>query len=267
MIYAFSGKKQSGKNTCAKIWDYLDLYYNKNFKEITKKSEVINSENKFIKYYLKRDTPFNMSTWQQKSFAHKLKQIICILTGCTMKQLENNKFKDSKLDDCWKVYEISDRYDQYDCWLNAFDPQLSRSIYNIYQNEYTYRETLQKIGTELFRKNFHPNVWINALFADYKSKMVSISDGDPLGGHYDVDIFPNWLITDCRFRNEAETIKNHEGKIIRINRNIDTGNHQSEIDLDNYQEFNYVINNNVYTIDNLIENIKEIMIKEKIIQI
>ena len=97
--------------------------------------------------------------------------------------------------------------------------------------------------------------------------------------------YPNWIITDVRFPNELQAIKDRDGIIIRVNRSIKIPNeitetafgkntsskivtinfneHSSETALDN-TEFDYVIDNNS-TIEELIKKVKEILIKEKII--
>ena len=110
---------------------------------------------------------------------------------------------------------------------------------------------LQQVGTDLFRNQLHPNTWVNATFANYHDN--------------------NWIITDVRFPNELEAIKKHNGITIRINRGlvertgkmIQEPEHISETALDN-AEFDYVIENDC-TIDDLIEKVKEILIKENII--
>jgi len=66
-------------------------------------------------------------------------------------------------------------------------------------------------------------------------------------------ITPNWIITDCRFPNEAEAIKKRGGILVRIQRDgIKPINpHISETALDGFS-FDYVIKNNG-TIPELIE--------------
>jgi hypothetical protein len=94
-------------------------------------------------------------------------------------------------------------------------------------------------------------------------------------------IVPQWIITDLRFPNELKAVKSKNGITIRISRGkpqlyeqmngtienpIPTGvfkEHESEIALDNAQ-FDYEIDNNG-TIEELIEKVKEILIKEQII--
>ena len=117
----------------------------------------------------------------------------------------------------------------------------------------TPRLLLQILGTDCGRNIIHPNIWVNGLFADYNASS-------------------KWIISDTRFPNEIESVKKHNGLTIRINRDsflrtgkvFDTDNHESETALDDYQGFDYVINNNG-TIKALKEVVKDILIKEHII--
>ena len=114
----------------------------------------------------------------------------------------------------------------------------------------TVREFLQKLGTDALRTGLHDNVWVNALMADY----IPIEYGDDEQPH-----LPNWIITDVRFPNEAQAIKDKGGIVVRINR---TGvepinNHSSEVGLDHWN-FDYKIVNNSDLFD-LKENVKSIL--------
>lgn len=64
----------------------------------------------------------------------------------------------------------------------------------------TYRFLLQYIGTELFRDGLDINVWVNSLFADYNATES------------------NFIITDMRFLNEAQAIKDNGGITIKVSR-------------------------------------------------
>lgn len=104
----------------------------------------------------------------------------------------------------------------------------------------TVRELLQRLGTEAIRNNLHENAWVNALFADYNQ-------------------YCNWVVTDVRFPNEAQQIKDNGGVIVRINR---TGygpinNHPSETALDDW-DFDYYIENNG-TLEDLKESARILM--------
>lgn len=87
------------------------------------------------------------------------------------------------------------------------------------------REFLQKLGTDALRKGLHTNVWVNALMSEYKKNS-------------------NWVITDTRFPNEAQAIKEKNGVIIRVDRpGVRPINyHPSEIGLDTWT-FDYKIAN------------------------
>src|SRR5690606_36298880 len=75
-----------------------------------------------------------------------------------------------------------------------------------------YRGFLQKLGTEVGR-NLHPRAWEYALFADYKSQREKIEVD---GAEEYQDVYPNWIITDVRFENEAEAIRSRGGLNIRV---------------------------------------------------
>jgi len=99
----------------------------------------------------------------------------------------------------------------------------------------TPREILQVMGTELFQYNINNHIekynvgreiWINRFFY---SKMSNT----------------DYVISDIRFKHEAEAIKKHNGIVIRLER--DTGNidsHNSENDLNDYDGFDHVVDNN-----------------------
>lgn len=62
----------------------------------------------------------------------------------------------------------------------------------------TPRNVLQKIGTDCLRCNFHKNIWVDSL-----EKKIKDTD-------------KNIIITDCRFKNEIEMLKNLGATFIRI---------------------------------------------------
>jgi hypothetical protein len=173
--------------------------------------------------------------FQEKYFAYKLKLIASILTGDPIEKFETQEGKAEYLPE-WGM---------------------------------TRRDILQKLGTQALRDNFHKDVHIKALFADIKPEN-------------------NIVISDFRFINESQAIKDRGGALIRINRSIelrhpeewyifknliqhntpfkpsesdfidwlhnhsnkrladlhDVLTHRSEIELDNYKDFDYVIENN-----------------------
>ena len=266
MIVGFSGKKQSGKNTSVEIWQLISTYYSlKEFEDTAPKESL----NEFIFKYLKLSkenvkylAPNHGSNWIQKSYAHKLKQIVCLLIGCTMEQLEDNVFKETPLKEDWDCFEETSSY--------GASPRLMleyNEAFHCAKRQLTPRLLLQLLGTQCGREIIHPELWVNALFADYTPKMIQV------GSHVDKlsweEEYPNWLVTDCRFPNEIEAIYARGGITIRVDRGDlkSTDNHESETALDNYSNFDYIINNPTGSIEYLIDEIKKIMIKEKVINV
>lgn len=177
-------------------------------------------------------------TWQIKKFASKLKQIASILTGIPAEKFEDQDFKKTYLPREWGRTLID-------------GDGVSGTI------PMTVREFLQRLGTEAIRDNTHTNAWVNALFADYKATL-DISDGVAR------DKWPDWIITDCRFPNEAEAIKDRGGMVVRIDRRLPTApyqtleqRHPSETSLDSWI-FDYIINNNG-TIEELTGKVKKML--------
>ena len=189
------------------------------------------------------DLTYDQAPWEVKSFADKLKYITCSLIGCTREQLEDREFKETPLGEEWDRYYMMDTFESF----MGVDIPVTRKY------KLTPRLFLQLLGTECGRNIIHPNIWVNGLFADYNASS-------------------KWIISDTRFPNEIESIKKHNGLTIRINRDsflrtgkvFDTDNHESETALDDYQGFDYVIDNNG-TIEELKEVVKDILIKEHII--
>lgn len=120
--------------------------------------------------------------YEVKKFAYKLKLYICSLLGCTMEQIEDRVFKNTPL-------PIE--------WQESGKPVM------------TPRLMMQLIGTEGTRDLIHTNVWVNALFADFREKESK------------------WIVTDTRFPNELKSIKTRGGLTVRVTRDIYTYHHDT----------------------------------------
>ena len=267
-LIAISGKKQSGKNTIAKIINQL-------------------TNNKY----------------EEKCFADKLKDIICILINCTREQLEDESIKSKELGEEWYSYIVKNTYSNKilsPCFLTKEEARLWEQTQDWYEDTGGYdtcvelikptpRFLMQYVGTNLFRNQLHPEIWVNSLMNEYKplygyqttdSKINIGGISIPIPG-LDIDkrVFPNWCITDMRFPNEMEAVKKRGGITIRVNRPCDicggsgyhkmscpvskSGEHLSETSLDK-AEFDYTVNNDS-DIQSLIEKIKQILIKERLL--
>ena len=238
MLIGISGKMQSGKDTVALICQYLyDYHRNQYTHPITERDF-----NEYVKnnHHLK-------CNWKKKSFADKLKNCVCIILGCTREQLEDPVFKETVLGEDWWYWKSkagSSKFIPYGKELirtNHFD-----------LIKLTPRRLMQLLGTEAGREIIHPDIWVNSTMVDYEFEESK------------------WLIPDVRFPNEAKAIKNKEGILIRVNRNKtlnkvnNISKHESETALDYYEEWDYIIDNEG-SIEELIEKVKEVLIKEKII--
>lgn len=116
-------------------------------------------------------------TFEKVSFADILKDITSILFSWDRKLLQGDTIESRS----WR--EQKDEF-----WSKELNREISPRI------------ILQQLGTNVFRDNFHPKIWIIAL----KKKILESKN----------DI----IITDARFPNEIDMIRSLGGIIIRIER-------------------------------------------------
>lgn len=269
MIIGISGKINSGKDTVGAIIQYL-VWKDKVEKGISPLQNYSLQDFMRATFYAQK-----YSDWQIRKFADKLKDMVCLMIGCTREQLEDRVFKETPLPEIWWYYKSGGI-------VTLYPDGRYKEFGDRYLVKTTPRLLLQQMGTECGRDIIHPNLWCNALISEYKHKIIG--EYNDQGGK--ILELPNWIITDMRFPNEYDAVKIH-GITIRINREIkinfsddtvtaaeislnalakinQTGiYHPSETALDT-AEFNYTIDNNG-TLEDLIEKVKQILTKEKII--
>jgi hypothetical protein len=221
-IIGINGYAGSGKDTIGTIVQYLNCH---NVGSVT--LEDVCKDYKAHQWWLE-----DQSGWKIKKWAGKLKTIATMLTGIPQEKFEDQEFKKTNLGPEWNktVRIFGEHYDGLvEDWTDVEKPM-------------TVRDFLQRLGTDGLRNGLHPNVWVNALMADYK-KELRIETNHPYSEHLTAK-YPNWIITDTRFPNEAQAIKDKGGIIIRVDRPgvraINT--HPSETALDNWN-FDYKIAN------------------------
>lgn len=255
-LISISGKINSGKDTVAAILQILSKAPHLNNKGVLKALNDVKSLN---------------NVYNIKKFADRLKDMVCLLLGCTREQLEDRDFKEKELGKEWWVWKS-----YYDNTLFTYTGQ-TMDIKYWELIKLTPRKLLQLIGTECGRNILHPNIWVNALFSEYRPIDLhnNISNKDVLD--YSSATFPNWIISDMRFPNELQAVKDRDGLTIRVNRDIDCslcfgkgcthcyegkvenqGQHESETALDD-AEFDIIINNNG-TLDDLITKVRNLQI-------
>ena len=236
MIIGINGYAGSGKDTVGTIIQYLQADTNIPLKG------VLNKTPHHIWWLEDR------SGWQIKKWAGKLKDIASLLTGIPVESFEDQEFKKTLLGPEWGTVTLNP--------LNSI-PVFSDIQFNSLMS---VREFLQKLGTDAIRDGLHTNAWVNALMAGYK----------PGPFYPDVAIekhakLPNWIITDTRFPNEAQAIKDKGGIVIRVDRPgvKPINDHPSEVGLDDWK-FDYKIAN-VSDIKALSLSVQMILEKENIL--
>jgi hypothetical protein len=107
------------------------------------------------------------------------------------------------------------------------------------------RDVMQVVGTDIFRK-LDTNVWVRSTI----NKIIR--DKPDLA-----------VITDCRFPNEVDSIKQSGGKVIRLTRNPFQSDHISEtvLDKDSYDwsNFDYVVDNSDVSLLDQFTQIKKLL--------
>lgn len=245
-----------------------------------------------------------------------MKEVCSLLTGIPVEDFEKEEVKSSYLGEEWNKWYVLYSKNVGSSLVSKFEPEIKyyfsskkeckdfcdKNRYTGVQSnkllishtleKITVRQMLQYIGTDLFRDKFHPNTWVNALMKDYKPvpnpknrDYLSINgEMVDVGMSYDRKEYPNWIITDVRFPNETQAIKDRGGIVIRVDRPIkvegmyekdkagfDVLNytvnrpismHESETALDDYK-FDYTIENDS-DIPSLVEKVKEMLIHFKL---
>lgn len=275
MILGLSGYISSGKDTVAKMIQFFTL---------------VPPSKRDFGIYQGGTLQHRTHPWEVKKFAGKLKQIVSLLTGIPVADLEKESVKSSELGSEWYRWACNKSTDRF---FSSYEEALEWCKWQpkIMQPceptiiKLTVRMLLQKLGTDAMRDQVHPNVHINALFTDYKSRIEGritpkLSGGMGSGNTVGVPVYPNWVISDLRFPNEFKAIKDRGGICIRIDRGKEYWNdpewlagkkvysqpinlHPSETALDQ-AEFDYTIQNSG-TMEELLEAVRTMLLHFKII--
>ena len=151
--------------------------------------------------------------------------------------------------------------DKYNILIIGFGDQVKNELYArdvtltydlLYdQKSYESRKKLQEYATEYGRDRYNQDMWIRGL----DMQIETFQKRSPKEAMI--------LICDVRFVNEANYVKNKNGLLFKVNspnrtnsrywkeadnnqlKYNDICNHKSEIDLDNYTLFDFIINNDI----------------------
>lgn len=193
---------------------------------------------------------------KQYSFADPLKQKIAIdILGMTWYQCYDPKGKAERSKIPWKNLSLDFRkmlglykdrqppktdkdlkkLKEYETWkknADYYDEEIQKNVPN--------RKLLQLCGRII--RDIDPDAWARTCINEVKK------DGCPLA-----------IITDVRFKNECEYIHKAGGKIIRLTRCVNPDdNDPSETELDNYKDFDEVIDNSDGNLASLWESLYNI---------
>lgn len=158
---------------------------------------------------------------EEGSFAKILKEFLAKIIGVDSGMFEDEQFKTKSLGE---EFDIVDK---------------SKIESKVLYSNITPRFLMEYVGTELIRKQWNKNIWVYGLLNKYKE----------IRRKYNFDnkqlVF---VVSDLRFRNELEIFKREERNLytIRVVRNevAQESKSESETDLDNYKDWDYVIYNN-----------------------
>jgi hypothetical protein len=251
-LIGISGKMGHGKDTVAKIIQYLI---------------ATSRHNHNMTFYEYQDVFLDSDKWSEwkiKKFATPIKQIASIMTGISIEKMETQEDKEVMLSDEWNIVN----------WVvNLANPSSDEpSIKHV--KKQSLRELLQSVGDVMLQ--IHPDWLLNVMFRDYTLTRYQYKDENE--GY---STYPNWIISDLRKPNEYNKIKELGGKCIKI---IKTPNlkgndafkqiyeaipseytHISETALDSITNWDYVIEAEHGDISSLIKQVKEMLIKFKIL--
>jgi len=115
--------------------------------------------------------------FRQDSYAYTLKDITAYIFNWDRAMLEGD------------TMESRSSREQIDHWWSE----------KLGIKDFTPRLALQLIGTDVFRDNFHTDIWMLSVMARYKDT-------------------ENVVISDCRFPNEVQAIRELGGRIIQVDR-------------------------------------------------
>lgn len=224
-IIGISGRKQSGKNTIA---NYLTGY-------------ILKQKGMIYDYDISNEGSLEIKTTDSGNNAG------WGIFDVTRKDHTFVSYAEKELWPYTKVYHFAD-YLKHLC-IELFDLE-PHQVYGTDEDKNTMtkygqtaREFLQYFGTDVMRK-IKDTIWV-----DYTLKSI-------LSEQSEVAIIP-----DVRFPNEVKAIKQANGIVIRLTRNVYNSDHPCESALDeenfDWNNFDYVINNHNINLTDLISDVEQ----------
>jgi hypothetical protein len=231
MILGISGKKQSGKTTSGNflVSIFIANLGIANKVHISTEGQIIVSDLfgnesyagvfdicKPSNDFLVKQALAKLSPHiQLYSFADPLKQDICInILGLTWDQCYGSDYNKNT--------------------MTSLKWEDMPGYHGSSQGLMTAREVMEYVGTGIFRQ-IKLSSWVNGTINKILKEQPKLA-----------------VIIDCRFPNEIEAIKNHNGKVIRLSRSKYNSDSESESILDEKQydwsQFDFIVRNDDMTI-------------------
>ena len=221
-LIAVSGVKGSGKDSVSSMLQYC-LSVPKMFRQYF-----------FYKNFRKWIKP----KYKRIAFADPLKKMLSDLLNISLDKFYIREFKEgciiniSTLEGSWLGEKLSDS--KFNKLVKQLDPSLTEANLSL-------RQLLQYFGTEIMQKYFGKRVWINSTMQNRSEYTI---------------------ISDLRFIEEYNAVKEKKGVVIYINRpNYEFGQHASEREMKELLEndkYDFIIDNNG-SIEDLFNQVKELV--------
>lgn len=158
------------------------------------------------------DILVNDAGYIRVAFADKLRESLYALNPIVSVTTDTKLFSRRVLTFTWRVQDVIDEYG----WDGVKETMFADEI----------RRLLQRMGTEAGRQVLGDDIWVDAAFNDVRKGS-------------------NYVVTDCRFLNEATAIgRDVNGQVWRITRpGVEPANdHISEVGLDNWPFDRIILN-------------------------
>jgi hypothetical protein len=153
--------------------------------------------------------------FKRLSFADPVKEILnaafpSILHGLNTPELKDLEFSGYRYIDIHTAKNIIKKAKEFEPFDNLLDSKIEDALIGIFYK--SYRELMQKVATDVFRKLVDDNYWCKIM--DRRLQTMSLQDV---------------VIDDVRFPNEQAVILRHGGLVVRVAKDgKDYSEHESE---------------------------------------
>ncbi len=212
-LIGLSGNLGNGKDLIGNIINYLS-HHNSGYEE--REQMRIEEDMSLIDAIMFMSNPHIHTTYTIKKYADALKDICCIILGCTREQLEDREYKETPIPHLTK-YKVDYNYEIPLKSMSKYNPMSGSKIFPTLESAeefinkgvlgeciiishelttiYTTPRDIQNLfGTTCGRDMIHPNIWCEALFSKYHGHKMKTFTSDKLLDRY--------MHTSCHYCNK-----------------------------------------------------------------